>query len=109
MAYDEGLAQRLREMLVDRSDIVEKKMFGGIAYMAHGNMLCGIIGDTLMARVGPEQYAAALKKSHANKMTATMRPMKGFVYVDPAGVESDKSLQVWLKLCDQFVATLPAK
>jgi TfoX/Sxy family transcriptional regulator of competence genes len=109
MAYDEGLAQRLREIFEGRNDIVEKKMFGGIAYMAHGNMCCGIIGDTLMARVGPEQYAAALKKPHAREMTFTLRPMKGFVYVDPPGFETDKALKAWVKLCDKYVATLPIK
>jgi TfoX/Sxy family transcriptional regulator of competence genes len=81
MAYDEGLAQRLRELFAERSDVVEKKMFGGIAYMLRGNMLCGVLGDTLMARVGAEQYEAALKKPHTHDHAGKMRPMKGYVYI----------------------------
>jgi TfoX/Sxy family transcriptional regulator of competence genes len=109
MAYDEGLAQRLREIFADRSDVTEKKMFGGIAYMLRGNMLCGIIGDMLMTRVGPEQYVASLKKPHAHDQAGNMRAMKGFVYVEAAGIESDKALKDWVKLCEKFVGALPVK
>ncbi|MGB8339583.1 MAG: TfoX/Sxy family protein [Burkholderiales bacterium] len=109
MAYDEGLAERLREIFSGRNDVAEKKMFGGVAYMMRGNMGCGILGDILMARVGPEQYAAALKKPHTRDKAGNMRPMKGFVYVEPAGYESDKALKDWLKLCEKFVASLPPK
>lgn len=56
MAFDEGVAQRLREVFADRTDVVEKKMFGGIAFMVSGNMCCGVVGDELMARVGPGQH-----------------------------------------------------
>lgn len=109
MAYDEGLAERLREMFSDRPDVAEKKMFGGIAFMLSGNMCCGVVNDTLMARVGPVQYAAALKRPHARQMDFTGKPLKGFVYVAPEGFESDEDLAEWAGLCLDFVATLPPK
>ena len=109
MAYDEGLAERLREIFAGQNDIVEKRMFGGFAFMWHGNMCCGIVSDTLMARVGPEQYMAALKRPFAREMDFTGKPMKGYVYVGPAGLEDDEALALWVKLCQNFVATLPAK
>jgi TfoX/Sxy family transcriptional regulator of competence genes len=109
MAYDEGLAERLREIFTDRYDIDEKKMFGGIAFMLHGHMCCGIVNDTLMARVGPEQYDAALERPHAREMDFTGKAMKGFVYVDPPGYESDEDLRDWVALCESFVNSLPPK
>ena len=60
MAYDEGVAQRLREALSEEDDGVERKMCGGIAFMHRGNMCCGVVGDELMVRVGAEAYDAAL-------------------------------------------------
>ena len=64
MAYDEGLAQRVREALADRSDLSERKMFGGLCFMLGGNMCCGIVGDELMLRTGPEAYDAALARDN---------------------------------------------
>ena len=92
MAYDEGLAQRLREIFADRYEVEEKRMFGGIAFMLRGHMCCGIVGDTLMVRTGPDHYAEALQQPHAREMNFTGKAMKGFVYVDPAGVEDDADL-----------------
>lgn len=109
MAYDEGLAERMREAFSGRIDVTEKKMFGGIAFMVSGNMCCGVVNDTLMARVGPDQYAAALKKPHAREMNFTGKPMKGFVYVAPEGFESDGDLVAWTGLCMDFVSTLPTR
>lgn len=109
MAYDEGIAQRLRELFDGRPDITEKKMFGGLAFMLAGNMCCGVLGETLLARVGPAQYDNALARPHAREMDFTGRSMKGFVYVDPAGFESDAELSAWVGLCEAFVHSLPAK
>ena len=109
MAYDEGVAQRLSEFLADRPGVAEKKMFGGLAIMFRGYMLVGVLGETLMARVGPEKYAAALKRRHAREMDFTGTPMKGYVYVDPAGFSADRDLARWLELCLEFNATLPSK
>jgi TfoX/Sxy family transcriptional regulator of competence genes len=109
MAFDEGLAQRLRELLEKRRGITEKKMFGGLCFMAHGHMFLGIVRSTLMARVGPEHYAEALKQPHAREMDFTGRPMKGYVFVEPAGFESDAALAAWVARTLKFVATLPSK
>lgn len=109
MAYDEGLAERLREVFSNQRNVTEKKMFGGIAFMVNGNMCCGVVNDTLMARVGPVQYEAALNKPHARKMDFTGKPLKGFVYVAPEGIESDEDLAGWVKRSLDFVTSLPAK
>jgi len=109
MAYDEGVAQRLREMLEGEPGIQQKRMFGGLAFMLRGNMCCGVVGDTLMARVGPDRYADALKRPHAREMDFTGRPLNGFVYVAPAGFESDADLAGWVSLCVSFAAALPVK
>ena len=109
MAFDEGLAERIRDVFQDRFDVSEKKMFGGIAWMLDGNMCCGIVDDMLMARVGPEQYNEALKDPFASEMDFTGRAMKGFVYVNPEGTESDQDLQHWVTRCEKFVSALPPK
>lgn len=109
MAYDEGLAQRVREVFADSPNVTEKKMFGGLAFMFSGHMCCGISGDTLMLRVGPAQYEEALARVHAREMDFTGKSMKGFVYVDPAGLESDVDLNDWVALGRSYVATLPPK
>ncbi len=109
MAYDEGVAERLRDVFGERVGVVEKKMFGGLAFMVSGHMCCGIVGDTLMARVGPEQYDGALARPHAREMDFTGRSMKGFVYVGPEGFETDESLRSWVETCEAFVRSLPPK
>ncbi len=109
MAYDEGTAERLRDLFVARPGISEKKMFGGLAFMHRGHMLLGVNGDALMARVGPEQYASALKRPQVREMDFTGKPMKGYVYVDPAGFESDADLNEWVELCICFNGALPPK
>lgn len=106
MAFDEGLAERLRELLADRDDVREKRMFGGLAYLVGGNLCCGILKDRLMARVGASQYEAALQRPHAREMDFTGRPMRGFVLVEPAGFEDDDDLRQWLSLCLGFVESL---
>jgi len=109
MAYDEGLAQRLREIFGAHSDVVEKKMFGGIAFMVSGHMCCGVVDDILMARVGPDQYQMALGRPHTREMNFTGKPLRGFVYVDPEGITSQEALQTWVDLCGNFIETLPPR
>ena len=109
MAYDEGLAERLREVYADVPNVVEKKMFGGIAFMVNGHMSCGPVNDTLMVRVGPDLYEEALARPHAREMDFTGRSMKGFVYVSPEGVDTDERLAEWVSLSLEFVHTLPPK
>jgi TfoX/Sxy family transcriptional regulator of competence genes len=107
MAYDEKLAERIREALAPRDDIQERKMFGGIAFLRAGRMFVGITGDDLMVRVGPERYQEAVAKPHVRPMDFTGRPLKGYVYVAPAGRRTAASLRAWVELGAAFVATLP--
>ena len=109
MAYDEGLAERLRDTLRGQKDIAEKKMFGGLAFMTRGYMFIGIGGDVLMARVWLQEYESALARPHVREMDFTGKPMKGYVYVDSQGVEEDNELSAWVRQCRQFVQTLPPK
>lgn len=109
MAYDEGLAQRLRDLFRDLAGVVEKKMFGGLAFMVHGHMCCGVEGAGLMVRVGPDQFDDSLSQPHARPMDFTGRPMKGFVYVESQGLGSERLLQEWVDRGLKFVSTLPPK
>ncbi len=109
MAFDKGLAERIRDLLLPRQGITEKKMFGGLAFMLNGHMFVGILGDRLMARVGPDAYAAALQQTHVCEMDFTGKPLKGYVYVVAAGIKSDAALEQWVDRCAQFVASLPPK
>ena len=109
MAYDEGLAQRVREMLADQPDLEEKKMFGGIAFMLQGNVACGLTQDNFMVRVGPEEYEAALARRHARPMDFTGKPMKGWVYVDSDGYTEDEDLAEWVSMGIAYALSLPPK
>jgi TfoX/Sxy family transcriptional regulator of competence genes len=109
MAYDEALAQRVREVIADKRGMTERQMFGGLAFMLHGNMFVGILDRSLMARVGPENYERALASLGARQMDFTGRPMRGYVFVDAECVKSTADLKRWVALCTDFAAKLPAK
>ncbi len=109
MAYDEHLAERVRATLKRRRGLSEKKMFGGLAFMVNGHMACGVIGEDLMVRVGPEAYEAALKKAGARPMDFTGRPMKGMVYVGPRGHRRASSLEAWVQQGLSYARSLPPK
>jgi len=109
MAFDEGLAERLRDLLGHHNNVSERKMFGGLAFMLDGHMFVGILGDRLMARVGPAGYADALRRPHVSEMDFTGKPMKGYVYIAPEGFESDQDMENWVTLCAKFVSSLPTK
>jgi hypothetical protein len=109
MAYDEGLAQRIREVFQHHTGIVEKNMFGGLAFMAYDYMCVGILGDVLMARVGPDAYEDKLKRPYVRVMDFAKRPMKGYVFVDPLGIAEDDQLAHWVEVCYQHVRLLPVK
>ena len=110
MAYDEGLAERVRTFLEERTDVVEKKMFGGLSFMLRGNMFCGVLQEELLVRVGPDGHQEALAKPHARPMEFTGRGrMKGMVFVGPDGVESDEDLSDWIGRGVDFALSLPAK
>ncbi len=84
-------------------------LFGGLAFMLAGNMCCGIVGETLMARVGLDQYAEALQRDHAREMDFTGKALKGMIYVGPDGVAEDTDLREWVQLCRNFAESLPPK
>ncbi len=109
MAYDESLARRVRAHFADLSDLRERKMCGGLAFMIRGNMCCGIVGEELMVRVGSEQYAAALAQPDARAMDFTGRPMTGMVMVATDGLASDEALEQWIRRGIEFVSSLPSK
>ena len=109
MAYDDGLAERLRDVMAEVPDVVEKKMFGGLCMMVSGHMCCGIVDETLMARVGPDQYTECLKQEHVREMDFTGKPLKGLIYVDPDGVTEDDDLKAWVNRCLLFIHSLPPK
>ncbi len=109
MAYDEGVAQRVREAMIGLTEVDEKKMFGGICFMVRGNMCMGVTSEEIMVRVGVDGYGDALKQPHAREMDFTGKPLKGFVYVAPEGFESDDDLQTWVNRGAEFVQTLPTK
>jgi TfoX/Sxy family transcriptional regulator of competence genes len=109
MAFDEGLAERIRELLGGRSDVSEKRMFGGIAFLVNGNMSVGVTKDALMVRVGPDAYAEVLDHPHTREMDFTGRPLTGFVYVDEAGISEDEHLATWVDRGVTFASSLPPK
>lgn len=109
MAYDEGLAQRLREALADADGLTERRMFGGIAFMLHGNMAVGVTSDELMVRVGPERYDEALARTHARVFDMTGRPMRGWVVVAAEGLADDPSLAAWVQIGADYARSLPPK
>jgi len=109
MAYDQGLAQRVRELLEELPGYQEKKMFGGICFLIYGNMACGIIKDDLIVRVGPVAYAEALHQLEARPFDLTGKVMTGWVMVGPEGCEGDDELGDWVEKGANFARTLPAK
>ena len=109
MAYDKGLAQRIREILEEEPGFAEKKMFGGICFLLFGNMVCGIIKEDLIVRVGVDNYANMLKLPYAKKFDLTGRPMKGWVMVLSEALDSDEALNDWVQRAVSFVQTLPPK
>lgn len=109
MAYDVKLAERVRRAVVEQAGLTERKMFGGLCFMLGGNMCCGVVGEKLVIRVGAEAYETALEDEHARPMDFTGKPLKGFVYVDPEGVASEKALGRWVARGVQTARSLPAK
>lgn len=109
MPYDETLAGRISGMFGQTGGLIEKKMFGGIAYMLGGHMACGIVGEELMVRVGPDAYDGALARPHVRPMDFTGRPMKGMVMVGAAAIASDDGLRDWVERGLAYAGSLPPK
>ena len=109
MAYDTGLAEILRGDLAGVDEITEKRMFGGLAFLLDGNMLCGVHSGGAMFRVGKANVPAALAVPGAQRMAFTGRPMGGFVDGSDALVGDEDLRGRLMRLALDFVATLPAK
>jgi TfoX/Sxy family transcriptional regulator of competence genes len=108
MAYDEKLADRVRDALADEADVTERKMFGGLAFMVGGHMACGIVSDELMLRLGAEGADEALDRPHTRPMDFTGRPMTGMVFVEPEGLRG-AALGRWVGQAVAFCRSLPPK
>lgn len=102
MAYNEKLADRVRETLSNQPNVAEKKMMGGLTFMVNDKMCVGILHDDLMARIDPEVYEAALQKNGCRAMDFTGRPMKGFVFISPEGTNNKNNLEYWVGLSLAF-------
>jgi TfoX N-terminal domain len=109
MAYDEGLATRVRDALGDQPGLAEKKMFGGLAFLVHGNMACGVRGDDLMVRVAAEEAAAVMDEPGTRPFDMTGRPMKGWLLVDAGGHAEDDDLRRWVGRGLAYASSLPPK
>lgn len=103
MAYDEHLADRIRTELNRKSiGFEEKKMMGGLTFMVDDKMCMGIVKDELMTRVDPELHQSLLDKKGARTMDFTKRVMKGYLFIEPIGIETDNQLEYWMNLCLDF-------
>ena len=108
MPFDAPLADAMRAALHGHAGIAERKMFGGICWMLHGNMLCGVEVGRYMFRVGAELESQALARRGARPMDITGRPMRGFVWVDAAAAKG-AALKSWIALAERYVGALPPK
>jgi TfoX/Sxy family transcriptional regulator of competence genes len=110
MAYDEDLANRLREQLANEDAVTEKKMFGGLAFLLHGNMSVSASGNGgLLVRIDPADTDACLARPHVARMEMGGRAMDGWITVAPDGLKTKRELAAWVKRSVAFVKTLPPK
>jgi TfoX/Sxy family transcriptional regulator of competence genes len=109
MAFDEKLADRVRRQVGKRNGLSEKKMFGGLAFLLHGNMSCGIHGSELIVRIAPETTESALAEPGTRVFDMTGRPMKGWLLVAGAGLKDDAALAKWVRRSLDYAASLPKK
>jgi TfoX/Sxy family transcriptional regulator of competence genes len=109
MPHDARLAERVRRATARRRAVSEKAMFGGVAFLLDGKMFCGVASDDLMVRVGPEAHEACLAKPQVRPMDVTGRPMKGYVFVGPAGCRTQRQVAGWVERGASFVATVEAR
>ena len=109
MAYDERLAERVREKLAARRNLTERKMFGGIVFMVGGNIAVGVLGDDLMVRLDPEEYDAALDEPGTRVFDMTGRVMSGWLVVGPESTATDDGLAAWVERGAAFAESLPSK
>jgi TfoX/Sxy family transcriptional regulator of competence genes len=109
MAYDDELAERIRGALAGRDGITERRMFGGLGFMLNGNMCVGVIGDEMVARLGPEEGDRALDEPHTRPMDFTGRPMSGWIFVETPALADPDGLEAWVGRAVSYVSALPSK
>ncbi|MDQ3874599.1 MAG: TfoX/Sxy family protein [Actinomycetota bacterium] len=110
MAYDEDLANRIRELLGGESELTEKKMFGGLAFLIGGNMAVAASGQGgLLVRVDPAQSDTLVATTSARPMEMRGRPMQGWLRVDSDDVRGDSELAKWVELGATYARSLPVK
>jgi TfoX/Sxy family transcriptional regulator of competence genes len=109
VAFDEDLAQRVRDVLSARADVSERKMFGGIAFMVGGNMACGVLGEDLIVRLDKEESEKALAEDGVRPFDFTGKAMKGIVYVSPERTSDDAGLAEWVEAGADYATSLPPK
>ena len=110
VAYDEELADRIRELVGNESDLTEKKMFGGLAFLIGGNMAIAASGQGgILVRVDPEQSAALVATTNARLMEMRGRQMQGWLRVDPEDVRTKRQLAKWVALGTTYARSLPVK
>ena len=109
MAYSKSLVERIRHVVSRQRGITEKKMFGGVCFLLNGNLLVGVWENSLIARIGKDAYEAALQEDYVKEFDMTGKPMKGWVMVNPDGIDNDFQLTHWVDQATQFVRTLPGK
>jgi len=110
VAYDEELANRVRELLADERAVSEMPMFGGLAFLVHGNMSVAVSSQGgLLVRVGPQESDTAAKRPHASVMQMGKRQMTGWIRVAPEGLKSKRELSAWVRRGVGFARALPPK
>ncbi len=109
MAYDEGLAERVRSIIGARAEVSERKMVGGIAWMLRGNMACAVLGEDVAVRLTPDDADRALAEPDTRRFDMTGRPARGFIVVAGQAVVGDDALARWVDAGADYAATLPAK
>jgi TfoX/Sxy family transcriptional regulator of competence genes len=102
MAYNETLADRIRERLADLENVEEKQMMGGLTFMVNDKMCVGIIKDEMMCRIDPEFHDTAVEINGCRTMDFTKRPMKGYVLIEESGMKSKKDFDYWIDLALEF-------
>lgn len=109
MAYDEGIAQRIRDALGPRTDVEERSMFGGVAFLINGNMSVGVTKESMTIRMAKEGHLQVLTEPHVRPMDFTGRPMKGWVYLDANAVDDEEEFRSWVARGVAYAESLPAK
>jgi TfoX/Sxy family transcriptional regulator of competence genes len=109
VAYDEALAERVRDVVAVRAGVAERRMFGAVAWTLGGHLACGVVGDDLLVRLDREDAERALAEAHVAPFAPGGRPMGGFVLVDAAAVAEPGGLAAWVDAGAAHAASLPPR